>query len=574
MAQTYGSDTRIIFDLWNEPVHDSSDWADTTYWTELKPSYESLIQTVRNNGAQNIVLATGSGWASWLGGIKDSPLADANVVYAYHKYSVEGSNTADQWNQDTGGLIGVKPVIVSEWGYEDNDVANPTWPGSQASYGDAFTQWMESNNLSNLAWMYHHDWTPRLLKLDGSLTLYGTFVKNYIVQNNNLPDPQPTVTSIVRAASNPVNAANVDFTVTFSETVTDVDTADFSLTTTGVAGAAVSGVSGSGSVYTITVTTGTGSGTIRLDLPISATINDSALNSLGSLPFTSGASYTIDKTAPQVTSIRSIVNGNINFLARFSEAVTGVDISDFSLITSGEVTGASIKNISGSGSTRTVTLNLGAGIGTIRVDVVNNGSIEDAAHNLLNAGFTTGEVLLKKNLAFTSNAANDGWTLESSEFSNIASTKSSLGTLRVGDDAKNKQYQSLLYFDTSSLPNNAVIAKVDLKITKASETGIHWDTLGNLVADMKKGVFGLAPLELTDFNAAGAPLNTAGSFSGSYQLTLNPANFKYVNLVSVTQFRLRFTKDDNNNKTADFLSFYAGEDTTNPPQLIVEYTVP
>ncbi|MDD2922495.1 MAG: cellulase family glycosylhydrolase, partial [Anaerolineales bacterium] len=180
MAQTYGSDTRVIFDLWNEPVHDATDWNDVTYWADLKPFYESLIQTVRGAGAQNIVLAAGSGWASWLGGIKDNPLTDSNVVYAYHKYSVNGLNTPSQWNKDTGGLIGVKPVIVSEWGYEDSDVANPTWAGSQASYGDPFTQWMDNNRLGNLAWMYHHDWTPALLKADGTFTLYGTFVKRYL----------------------------------------------------------------------------------------------------------------------------------------------------------------------------------------------------------------------------------------------------------------------------------------------------------------------------------------------------------------------------------------------------------
>jgi hypothetical protein len=79
---------------------------------------------------------------------------------------------------------------------------------------------------------------------------------------------------------------------------------------------------------------------------------------------------------------------------------------------------------------------------------------------------------------------------------------------------------------------------------------------------------------LTDFNAAGVPLNTAGIFSGSYQLTLSPANFKYINLTGITQFRLRFTQDDNNNKFADFISFFAGEDAVNPPQLTVEYTAP
>jgi len=36
-------------------------------------------------------------------------------------------------------------------------------------------------------------------------------------------------------------------------------------------------------------------------------------------------------------------------------------------------------------------------------------------------------------------------------------TLSAAGTLRVGDDASKKQYRSILYFDTSALPDNAVI---------------------------------------------------------------------------------------------------------------------
>jgi hypothetical protein len=75
--------------------------------------------------------------------------------------------------------------MVSEWGYEDSDVASPTWPGTQASYGTPFTQWMDGHNISNLAWMYHHDWTPALLKADGSLTLYGSFVKQYLLNTSS-----------------------------------------------------------------------------------------------------------------------------------------------------------------------------------------------------------------------------------------------------------------------------------------------------------------------------------------------------------------------------------------------------
>lgn len=102
----------------------------------------------------------------------------------------------------------------------------------------------------------------------------------------------PTVVSITRADPNPTTAPSVNFTVTFSEAVINVDSGDFTLTTTGsVSGAGVSSVSGSGNTRTVTVNTGTGYGTIRLDVPNSATVNDIAGNPLSGLPFTGGEVY-------------------------------------------------------------------------------------------------------------------------------------------------------------------------------------------------------------------------------------------------------------------------------------------
>ena len=108
----------------------------------------------------------------------------------------------------------------------------------------------------------------------------------------------PTVTSITRANANPTAAASVDFTITFSEAVTGVDLVapfgDFALTTSsGISGASITGVSGSGATYTVTVNTGSGSGTIRLDVPLTATITDLTGNPLSGLPFIIGEAYTV-----------------------------------------------------------------------------------------------------------------------------------------------------------------------------------------------------------------------------------------------------------------------------------------
>ncbi len=110
----------------------------------------------------------------------------------------------------------------------------------------------------------------------------------------------PDVISITRADSDPTSASSIHFNVSFSENVTNVDVADFSLTTTGVTGASVTGVAGSGAARTVTVKTGSGNGTIRLNVAD----NDSILNG-GAFPlggvgsgngdFTSGETYTVRK---------------------------------------------------------------------------------------------------------------------------------------------------------------------------------------------------------------------------------------------------------------------------------------
>lgn len=124
----------------------------------------------------------------------------------------------------------------------------------------------------------------------------------------------PAVQSIVRADPDPTTAAAVNYTVTFNQAVTGVDAADFALTSTGsIAGASVTGVSGSGAVYTVTVNTGTGSGTLRLDV----VDNDSVLGSAapnfpiggpgaGNGNFTTGEAYTLTRAAAPVSNIPTL----------------------------------------------------------------------------------------------------------------------------------------------------------------------------------------------------------------------------------------------------------------------------
>jgi len=154
-------------------------------------------------------------------------------------------------------------------------------------------------------------------------------------------------------------------------------------------------------------------------------------------------------------------------------------------------------------------------------------------------------------------------------------------TFQLGDDASNRQYRAILSFDTSSLPANAVIQSVILKI-KQSGTPIGtnpFNILGSLYTDIKKGYFGRSPnLELADFNAT-ASASKVGTFGktpsgGWYSATLTSTGDSYINKTALTQFRLYFSLDDNNNHKADYMTFVSGNASSGMPQLIITYYVP
>jgi beta-lactamase superfamily II metal-dependent hydrolase/fibronectin type 3 domain-containing protein/DNA/RNA endonuclease YhcR with UshA esterase domain len=213
----------------------------------------------------------------------------------------------------------------------------------------------------------------------------------------------PSVQSVTRTGSSSTNAASVTFNVVFSESVSGVDTTDFAITSTGtIAGASVSGVTGGPVAYVVNVSTGTGDGDIRLDVADDDTIVDTATNSL-SAAFTTGESYTLDRTAPAVQSIvRADPNptsaASVNYTVTFSESISGVGISDFTLTTTGAISGTSVTNVAGGPMVYTVTVSTGSDSGTIRLNVTDDDSIVDAVTNPLggagagNGNFTTGEV--------------------------------------------------------------------------------------------------------------------------------------------------------------------------------------
>jgi hypothetical protein len=173
--------------------------------------------------------------------------------------------------------------------------------------------------------------------------------------------------------------------------------------------------------------------------------------------------------------------------------------------------------------------------------------------------------------------------LESTETSGKGGTLDAAATtFRLGDEAGDKQYRAILHFDTSSLPDTAVITKVTLKLRKQGLAGSDpFTILSQLRVDIRNPFFGsAATLATHDFHGA-ASKNNIGAIPNapvanwySKAWTVNTF-FSFVNLTGPTQFRLRFLTDDNDDNGADYMRFYSGNaGAASRPQLIVEYYVP
>ncbi|MEW6403776.1 MAG: Ig-like domain-containing protein, partial [Chloroflexota bacterium] len=424
----------------------------------------------------------------------------------------------------------------------------------------------------------------------------------------------PAAISILRTDPTPTAAGTVHFAVTFTEAVTGVDTNDFLLAVTGnIGGAVVTEVLGSANAYSVTVDVGTGDGTLRLDLLDNDSIVDAGNTPLGGPGagngnFVAGEIYTINRNNPTVVSILRAdadpsTAENVRFGVSFSEPVTGVDSADFTVAVSGP-SGARVLEVTGSGAAYIVNVATGTGNGSLRLDVVDNDSIIDLASAPLggpgagNGNFAIGETytinkpvtppVTKVTENFRSNGANDGWVLESGENSERGGSKNTNATTFIlGDDARDRQYRAFLHFPTVTLPDNAQITMLLLMIKKQDRIGTDpFTTHGNILIDIRSGAFGsfgpfpVNSLQVSDFqfpssrDAVGAfPNNPVG---GWYWAMLDTTAFQYVNRTGVTQFRLRFQLDDNDDLGNDYLRFYSGNYSAqvDRPQLSVEYYVP
>ncbi len=181
-------------------------------------------------------------------------------------------------------------------------------------------------------------------------------------------------------------------------------------------------------------------------------------------------------------------------------------------------------------------------------------------------------------------AADDGWVRESGENTDVGGTHKdgSKGTasLRAGDHKNDRQYKTIVSFDTSSIPDGATIVSATLRLRRGRVNGTNpFSTHGTCWIDVAGGSFGTSTeLVNSDFEAAAtavqaASLGNAAANGDWSEGDLDSAGRAAVDATGTTQLRVYFALDDNDDGGNDYIGYYAADNSNpdNHPELVVTY---
>jgi PKD repeat protein len=307
--------------------------------------------------------------------------------------------------------------------------------------------------------------------------------------------------------------------------------------------------------------------------------------------YAAAGTYTVTLTVTDDGGATSIVAQNVSVSAAnqtpnaaFTFACTNLDctFTDQSSDPDGTISGWGWTfDDGGSSSDQSPTHNYAAaGTYTVTLTVTDDGG----ATNTVSHGVT---VITGTNLpveaTFISIPAEDGWVLESGENTDTGGRLNTGGSgskaIRMGDNKADRQYKSILSFDTSSIPDGATIVSATLQLTRGGNKGENpFNTHGTCYVDVSHGSFGDNPaLQNSDFQAPAdgyqvAIVTNQGGSGTLYVVNMEGA-LDRVNKAGRTQLRLYFSNDDNDDRGDDFAGFYSANNSnvTHHPRLIVTY---
>ncbi len=152
VVRTFGNETHVIFDIWNEP------WG--VDWSVWKGNAVKIIQAIRGAGANDtLIIVGGLDYAYDLSALQTASNRITGIepiIYATHPYPLKSNppSMSPEWDTKFGNIAQQVPVIVGEYGVDDSGTS-PYGLGNKAAAHNWMTQlhnYIDAHQLSALAW--------------------------------------------------------------------------------------------------------------------------------------------------------------------------------------------------------------------------------------------------------------------------------------------------------------------------------------------------------------------------------------------------------------------------------------
>ena len=155
MSKVYGKQNNIIYEICNEPNG-------VTSWKDIKQYAEEIIDVIRKNDANNVILVGTPNWSQFVEQAAESPITNkSNIMYTLHFYAA--THKQDLRNSMKNAIEKGLPIFVSEFGICDAS-------GNGAIDTEQANEWIKMMNkyyISYVAWnLSHKSETSAILKSD------------------------------------------------------------------------------------------------------------------------------------------------------------------------------------------------------------------------------------------------------------------------------------------------------------------------------------------------------------------------------------------------------------------------
>lgn len=183
MAQTYGGNNNVIYEIYNEPLQ--VDWS-----TTIKPYAEAVIAAIRAVDPDNLIVVGTPTWSQDVDKAAADPITGySNIAYTLHFYA----GTHKQWLRDRAeqAMNAGIAIMVTEWGTVDASGNGAV----DTAETNAWVNWMKQYNLTHLNWSVNDKAEGASIVKPGAssngnwsssdLTASGTLVRNIVRAYNN-----------------------------------------------------------------------------------------------------------------------------------------------------------------------------------------------------------------------------------------------------------------------------------------------------------------------------------------------------------------------------------------------------